>query len=104
MRIPSLAPSQRKAARWWTLPISADGTRVVATDEHDAAAIYPVNGDAPRPVPNLKDGETVVQWSADGRGLLVAHRDGLPWVVERLDLASGRPRRRFALTIRPVCA
>ena len=39
-----------------------------------------------------------MQWSADGRGLLVAHREGLPWVVERLDLASGR--RTPAVTIR----
>ena len=31
-----------------------------------------------------------MQWSPDGRLLLVAHRDGLPWVVGRLDLASGR--------------
>jgi hypothetical protein len=39
-----------------------------------------------------------VQWSSDGRALLVAHRDGLPWVVERLDLVSGR--RTPAVTIR----
>ena len=39
-----------------------------------------------------------MQWSADGRGLLVAHRDGLPWIVERLDLASGQ--RTPAATIR----
>jgi hypothetical protein len=50
-----------KAARWWTLPISADGTRVVATDEHDRTLIYPVNGDAPRPVPNLNATDVVVQ-------------------------------------------
>jgi hypothetical protein len=39
-----------------------------------------------------------VQWTPDGRGLLVAHREGLPWIVERLDLASGQ--RTAALTIR----
>ena len=87
-----------KALKWWTLPISPDGTRVVAMDGHDAAEIYPVNGGAPQPVPHLKAGDVVVQWSADGRGLLVAHRDGLPWVVERLDLASGQ--RTPAATIR----
>lgn len=43
-------------------------------------------------------GDVVVQWSSDGRGLLVGHRDGLPWVVERLDLVSGR--RTPAVTIR----
>jgi hypothetical protein len=87
-----------KALKWWALPISPDRTRVVATDEHDAAVIYPVNGGAPQPVPYLKAGDVVVQWSSDGRGLLVAHREGLPWIVERLDLASGQ--RTPAATIR----
>jgi hypothetical protein len=40
----------------------------------------------------------VVQWTPDGDGLLVAHRDELQWIVERLDLGSGR--RTPALTIR----
>ena len=31
-----------------------------------------------------------MQWSPDRNGLLVAHRDGLTWVVEQLDLSSGR--------------
>ena len=35
----------------------------------------------------------------DGHGLLVAHRDGLSWIVERMDLVSGR--RTPAVTIRP---
>jgi eukaryotic-like serine/threonine-protein kinase len=87
-----------KTARWWTLPISADRTRVVATDEEGTALIYPVNGGAPQPVPNLKAGDIVVQWTSDSRGLLVAHHEGLPWIVERLDLASGQ--RTPAVTIR----
>ena len=87
-----------RTLKWWTLPISPDGKRVVATDERDAAVIYAVDGGAPRPVPYLKAGEVVVQWSSDGLALLVAHRDGLPWIVERLDLASGR--RTPVVTIR----
>jgi eukaryotic-like serine/threonine-protein kinase len=87
-----------KLPRWWTLPISADGTRVVAMDEHDVPTIFRVDGGVPQPVPNLKAEDLVVQWTPDGRGLLVAHREGLPWIVERLDLASGQ--RTAALTIR----
>ena len=30
-----------------------------------------------------------MQWTPDGRGLIVAHGEGLPWVVERLDLSTG---------------
>jgi hypothetical protein len=84
---------------WWTLPISPDGTRVVVKDDHGSAVIYPVAGGAATPVPHLNPDDVVVQWSPDGHGLLVAHHDGLSWVVEQLDLASGR--RRAALTIRP---
>jgi hypothetical protein len=83
---------------WWTLPISPDGTRVVVKDDQGSAVIYPVAGGAPTPVPHLNPGDVVVQWSPDGHGLLLAHREGLPWVVERLDLVSGRRTR--AVTIR----
>ena len=83
---------------WWALPISPDGKRVVANDEHDVAVIYAVDGGAPQPVPGLNAGDLVVQWSSDGRGLLVAHRDGLVWTVERLDIASGK--RTPTMTLR----
>jgi len=84
---------------WWTLPVSPDGTRVVVKDDQSSAMIYAVAGGSPTPVPHLKPGDVVVQWTPDGQGLLVAHRDGLAWVVERLELGSGR--RTLAVTIRP---
>ena len=86
------------STRWWTLPVSPDGTRVVGADEHARTMIYRVSGGVPEPVQNLKADDIIVQWTPDGRGLLVAHGDGLPWVVERLDLASGQ--RTPAVTIR----
>jgi hypothetical protein len=84
---------------WWTLPVSPDGTRVIVKDDGGSAVVYPVAGGAPTPVPHLNPGDVVVQWSRDGLGLLVAHRDGPAWVVEQLDLGSGR--RKPAMTIRP---
>jgi len=84
--------------RWWSLPVSPDHTRVVAADEHEGTMIYSVNGGSVEPVKNLKPDDVVVQWTSDGRALLVAHGNGLPWVVERLDLASGE--RTPAATIR----
>jgi hypothetical protein len=84
--------------RWWTMPISPDGTRVIGADEHGTPMIYTIDGGAAEPVPGLAAGEVAVQWTPDGRGLLVAHGDGLPWIVERLDLASGK--RTPATTIR----
>ena len=84
--------------RWCNIPVSPDGTRVVATDERERTMIYPVSGGAPQPIQNLKPDDIVVQWTADGRGLLVAHGNGLPWIVERMDLESGQ--RTPAATIR----
>ena len=60
--------------------------------------IYSNDGAAPAPIPELAAGEVPVQWTPDGRGLIVAHGEGLPWVVERLDLSTGT--RTPATTIR----
>jgi serine/threonine protein kinase len=85
-------------SQWWALPISPDGTRAVGADEHGTSMIYRIDGGPPELIPSLQPGEVPVQWTADGRALLVAHGEGLPWVVERLDLATGR--RAPAATIR----
>jgi hypothetical protein len=84
--------------RWWLLPVAPDGTRVIGADEHGTPMIYSIDGAAPVPVPKLAAGDLPVQWTPDGGGLLVARGDGLPWVVERLDLSTGR--RTPATTIR----
>jgi hypothetical protein len=47
-------------------------------------------GEAPSPVPGLEPGEQVIQWTADGQGLLVFRPGGLPLQVHRLDLATGK--------------
>jgi hypothetical protein len=80
------------------MPISPDGTRVVGADEHGAPMIYRIDRSAAEPIAGLAAGDVPVQWTVDGRGLIVAHGEGLPWVVERLDLATGM--RTPANTIR----
>jgi serine/threonine protein kinase len=84
--------------RWWSLPISPDGTRVVAASEDGTPMIYQIAGGASEPIRHLQPGEVPVQWTPDGRGLLIARGDGLPWTIERQDLASGQ--RTPAATIR----
>ena len=76
--------------RWWALPIAADGTRVVGADERGTPMIYRLDGSAAEPVAGLATGDVPVKWTGVGRGLIVAHGEGLPWVVERLDLATGK--------------
>jgi hypothetical protein len=84
--------------RWWLLPVAPDGLSVIGADDHGTPMIYRVNGAVPEPVPRLAPGDIPVQWTPDGRGLLVAHGGGLPWLVERLDLSTGA--RSPATTIR----
>ena len=84
--------------RWWQLPVAPDGTRVVGADEHGTPVIYRIDGSAAEPIAGLAAGDVPVQWTPDGRGLIVAHGEGLPWVVERLDLSTGT--RTPATTIR----
>jgi len=86
------------ATRWWTVAISPDGTRVIAAAEDGTPMIFRVDGSAPEPIRNLRPGELPVQWTPDGRGLLIAHGNGLPWTIERQDLATGQ--RTQAATIR----
>jgi hypothetical protein len=91
-------PEGVASLRWWTLPVSPDGSRVVARGADDVPAIYRLSDGAAEPIRGLQASEVPVQWTTDGRGLYVAHGNGLPWTVERLDLATGR--RTPALEIR----
>ena len=86
------------ALRWWSLPVAPDGSRVIARGEDGVPAFFRVSDGAHEPVPGLRPGESPIRFSGDGRGLLVAHGNGLPWVVERMDIATGR--RTPALEIR----
>jgi hypothetical protein len=84
--------------RWWALPVSPDGTRVIGRDQDGKPAIYHLNGSTASAIPGVRAEEVPVQWQADGKALLVAHGDGSPWIIERLNLATGR--RTPALQIR----
>ena len=91
-------PEGVRSARWWLLPVSPDGTRVVAVGSDNKQAVMRVSDGAPAPIPGLKDDELIVQFFRDGRSVLAARGGGQPWQVDRLDLASGQ--RSPALEVR----
>ena len=78
------------ALRWWSMSVDPDGTRVIARGEDGVPAFFRLSDGTREPVPGLRPGESPIQFSEDGRALLVARGNGLPWVVERMDIATGR--------------
>jgi serine/threonine protein kinase/WD40 repeat protein len=69
--------------------VSPDGNEVACCGSAGEGRIYAAEGNTYRPIPGLKPGEGVLQWSADGRSLFVRHNDVVPFRVFRLDLATG---------------
>lgn len=76
--------------------ISGDGKRLAATDTEGNVWIYPLDGGKPYVLSKLDPGEYILNWSADGRGLLVA-KYALPLEVHRIEIATARRRLLFHL-------
>ncbi len=86
--------------RWWTLPVSPDGTRMVARNENGATTIYRIDDGTAETPRGLNPDDVVLQWPADGRGLLLARGNGMPWFIERFDLATARRTPAFEVRAR----
>ncbi len=76
--------------RWWRLPVSPDGSRVIARNDQGVPTIFHIADGNTEPIAGLRQDDLPLQWLTDGNTILVAHGDGMPWTVERLDLATGR--------------
>jgi Tol biopolymer transport system component len=70
--------------------VSPDGKSVLAQDSDEKYFMYPVAGGSPVPVTWIGPGETIAQWTTDGRAILVFHKTEIPSRVEKIDLATGR--------------
>ena len=71
-------------------PVSPDGKLFTAIGPDHKAAIYPVEGGEPRPIPGLEPWDVPIRWSADERSLFVFRTSQVPARVYRLDLSTGR--------------
>jgi dipeptidyl aminopeptidase/acylaminoacyl peptidase len=76
--------------RYWSIPASPDGTRVVARDPQGRFSAYPIDGGAPEPIAGLSPLDLPLDWTADGRALFVSRCGELPWRVRRHEIATGR--------------
>jgi serine/threonine protein kinase len=68
--------------------VSPDSTTVLARPSSGGLALYPLDGGAPRAIPGAAPDDHVIQWSTDGRSILVAKPAEIPVKIERLDLAT----------------
>lgn len=79
--------------------ISPDGKRAAAQDPNGKITIYPVDGGDPVAVPNVQLGEVPIQWTPDGKGLLVGDWE-VPTPVYLIDMTTGQ--RRLFKTVTPA--
>ena len=90
-------PPGVSAVRFWVLPMSPDGSRVVLQSDDGRMSIYKVDGGAPETL-LLTGQEYALEWTADGKALFVSEGPTIPQRVIRLELASGRREPWLELT------
>jgi Tol biopolymer transport system component len=79
--------------------ISPDGKQVAAQDPEGKITIYPVAGGTSMIVPNTQAGDVPVQWTQDGKSLLIGRRE-VPSRILTIDLATGQ--RKLLRTFSPA--
>jgi eukaryotic-like serine/threonine-protein kinase len=72
-------------------PVSPDGARFLATDAKGTRFVGLTDGTVPRRLAELQPRENLVQWSADGRSLIV-RAAGVPIKLALLDTQTGERR------------
>ena len=72
--------------------LSPDGRFVIGLDDHGQGNLYPTGGGAPKLLPKfLKSTLTrPMQWTADGKKIIVYDQGALPISVELYDVADGK--------------
>jgi hypothetical protein len=72
------------------LLLSPDGRTIAAIDRYGEYYLCSLEGNAdPRPLAGYRDGDVLLQWSADGRFLFVREAGNLVLRIHRLDLSTG---------------
>jgi len=79
--------------------ISQDGKNIAALDPQAKPVIYHLDGSSPTAIPNTQDGDEPVQWTDDGKSILIG-RSEIPSRVFLMNLATGQ-RKPFLTTAPP---
>jgi Tol biopolymer transport system component len=70
--------------------VSPDGKFVQGVDAEGRRLLYPLDGGDPRPIPGIHPDEHMSGFSADSKSVFVHNFAGLPSMIIRLDLATGK--------------
>jgi len=74
--------------------VSPDGHEIAGSTQEGLYLIYRADGEGrPRPIIGAEPGDFLVQWSADGKSILVRGSEERPLTLYRVDLATGRRER-----------
>jgi eukaryotic-like serine/threonine-protein kinase len=71
-------------------PVSPDGRFVAASVASGGVLLVPLDGGESRAVPGCAPSDLPIQWTPDGRRLLVFNAGSLPARISEIDLESGR--------------
>ena len=72
------------------IQVSPDGKLVMGFGSDGKRQFFPLAGGDPRPIPGLAVGEGMDGWTEDGRSIYVHNFAGLPCIISRIDLATGK--------------
>jgi len=70
--------------------LSPDGKLAIGFGVDGKRAVFPVDGGEARAIPGLEDQDRVAGFTGDSQSIYVRNAAGLPTVVYKLDLASGK--------------
>jgi hypothetical protein len=70
--------------------LAPDGRTLLLTLTAGAFQLSSIEGEKPRPVEGLSTGDQHIAWSRDSRAVYVQQGHGVPAVVERVELATGK--------------
>jgi Tol biopolymer transport system component len=85
-------PFEEEGMRGWL--VSPDGQEIAGTTLEGLQLIYRTDGTGrPRTIDGAQPADQLVQWSADGKSMIVRGAEEMPLTLYRIDLATGKRER-----------
>jgi Tol biopolymer transport system component len=89
----ALTPEGMLVDHFQGIPFSTDGKRFAAVLPDGRLAVFPAEGGAGQPVPDLPIGQLPIAWTEEGESLLVFDMYESPAQVQRVNVSTGRRER-----------